>query len=74
MPDITMCTGEGCVLKDSCYRYTAQPSEYRQSYFVVPPFNLLLVEDLETGKNQQDCRHYWSTYGTHETDNSSGNQ
>lgn len=33
MPDITMCVGEGCPLKEECFRYTAKPSEYRQSYF-----------------------------------------
>lgn len=36
MPDITLCTGEGCPLKDECYRYKAKPSE-RQSYFDRPP-------------------------------------
>jgi hypothetical protein len=46
MPDITMCSGEGCPLKDSCYRYTAVEDEY-QSYFIDPPF-----EDAE-------CDHYW---------------
>lgn len=37
MPDITMCTGEGCPLKDECYRYKARPSDYRQVYFERPP-------------------------------------
>lgn len=32
MPDITMCMSEECKLKDHCYRYTAEPSQYRQSY------------------------------------------
>jgi hypothetical protein len=36
MPDITMCTGERCPLKQICYRHTAKPSE-RQSYFGQPP-------------------------------------
>ena len=35
--DITMCSGEDCPFKESCYRYTATPSEYRQSYFFEPP-------------------------------------
>ena len=39
MPDITMCQGKDCPLKETCYRYTATPSEYRQSYFVNPPYN-----------------------------------
>lgn len=36
MPDITMCTGEGCVAKDWCYRYTAPHGEY-QSFFTEAP-------------------------------------
>jgi DnaJ-class molecular chaperone len=46
MPDITMCSGIDCPYKDSCYRYTAKPSEY-QSYFVDPPI-----------KNDK-CDSYW---------------
>ena len=37
MPDISMCKGEDCPLKNQCYRYTATPCEY-QSYFVDPPY------------------------------------
>ena len=37
MPDITKCEGRQCELKDTCYRYTSEPSEYRQSYFTSPP-------------------------------------
>ncbi len=33
MPDITMCEDETCSQKEECYRYTAQPNPYRQSYF-----------------------------------------
>ena len=36
MPDITMCSGERCPLKQICYRHTAKPSE-RQSYFAQAP-------------------------------------
>ena len=32
-----MCSGEGCPAKTMCYRFTAKPNEYRQSYFSVPP-------------------------------------
>jgi len=38
MPDITMCTGGNCPQKKTCWRHIATPSEYRQSYFVIPPF------------------------------------
>ena len=38
-PDITMCKGRMCPLKNTCYRYRAIPSEYRQSYFLNEPNN-----------------------------------
>jgi hypothetical protein len=28
MPDITMCNGVGCEIKEICYRYKATPSEF----------------------------------------------
>jgi hypothetical protein len=37
MPDITMCSGNYCELKQLCYRYKAEPSKFRQSYFCKPP-------------------------------------
>jgi len=37
MADITMCTGEGCEAKETCYRFKANPNKYRQSYFAKPP-------------------------------------
>jgi hypothetical protein len=37
MPDITMCKGEGCEVKETCYRFTAKPSEYQQAYFPETP-------------------------------------
>lgn len=46
MPDITMCKGVGCEAKHTCYRYTAKPNEYRQSYF------------LETPKDGDGCAQY----------------
>lgn len=38
MADISMCEGNGCPLKEKCYRFTAIPNEYRQAYFVEPPY------------------------------------
>ena len=32
MPDITKCTNESCPLKESCYRWTSNPTEHVQSY------------------------------------------
>jgi hypothetical protein len=46
MSDITMCPGTDCPYKETCYRYTAKPSDW-QSYFSVPP--------IKDGK----CDMYW---------------
>ena len=46
-PDITMCKGTDCPYKETCYRYTAKPCEYWQSYFIEPP--------IKDGK----CEMYW---------------
>jgi hypothetical protein len=46
-PDITMCKGTNCPAKESCYRFTAIPNEFRQSYFMEPP--------IKDGK----CDYYW---------------
>ena len=40
MPDITMCEGKECPIKETCYRHTADPNPYRQSYFMEIPYNL----------------------------------
>ncbi len=32
MPDISLCQNYSCPLKEKCYRFTAKPSEFRQSY------------------------------------------
>ena len=42
-----MCKDNDCELKETCYRYTAKPSDY-QSYFVGSPKD-------EDGI----CKHYW---------------
>lgn len=47
MADITMCPGTDCPHKETCYRFTATPNEFRQSYFVTPP--------IKDGK----CEMYW---------------
>ena len=39
MPDITMCEGEGCPIKNHCYRHISKPSEFRQSYFEESPWD-----------------------------------
>lgn len=37
MADITMCEGDGCPRKESCYRFTAPMNEFRQSFFMTVP-------------------------------------
>jgi hypothetical protein len=57
MPDITMCHGfneankVACPKKHTCYRYTANPSGFRQSYFTEAPFNFNKIET--------QCQYYW---------------
>lgn len=46
MPDITMCGGNNCPLKETCYRYKAKPSDL-QSYFFDSPYYAGI------------CEHYW---------------
>lgn len=53
MPDISMCKGENCSLKEHCHRYKATPCEYRQAYFVSPPYVVEFGGD--------SCDYYWPT-------------
>lgn len=48
MPDITMCSGELCTLKETCHRFKALPNSEWQSYFQVPP-----------NTNFDKCEYYW---------------
>jgi hypothetical protein len=47
MPDIAMCSGEGCPQKDKCHRHTAKASDY-QSFFMNPPM-----------KEDESCEYFW---------------
>lgn len=52
MADITKCRGIDCPIKESCYRYTAEDSKYRQSWFF----------DDNVGENTNEgfkCDMYW---------------
>ena len=51
MPDITMCEGIRCSNKETYHRYTATPSQWRQSYFIDVPV------DITTNK----CDYYWKS-------------
>lgn len=63
MPNIAMCTGEGCVRKETCHRHTAKPHPLWQTY-MNPPFREVAVEIGEgcgTCVITQECDYYWST-------------
>lgn len=47
MPDITMCKGNGCILRGTCYRFKAVPDMY-QSYFMGSVNN-----------DDNTCDYYW---------------
>ena len=40
MADITMCEGQTCEKKETCYRFKAPVNEYRQAYFVGLPIHV----------------------------------
>lgn len=44
MADMTLCGGDGCDKKDTCYRYLAKSEAIHQSYFFIDAPN--------------DCKHY----------------
>lgn len=46
MPDIAMCQGDECPVKENCWRYMA-PADRWQSYFGTPPYD-------EAG-----CEYFW---------------
>lgn len=51
MADITMCKGNECTLKSSCYRFLAEKEKLDQTYFGAPPFQIT--------KNLVTCKFYW---------------
>ena len=48
MPDISMCNSNTCPLKDTCYRFTATPSPFRQAY-----------ADFKYNEETKNCEYYW---------------
>ena len=44
-----MCSGQDCPLKETCYRFTATPNEFSQSYFLNAPYN----------KETKTCEYEW---------------
>lgn len=49
MSDITMCPGNGCPLKETCYRYKAKPSQYQSFFAELPPWDY----------DKDECTRYW---------------
>lgn len=39
MPDITLCHGFECPVKEKCKRFSAKPDEHWQAYFLDPPYD-----------------------------------
>jgi hypothetical protein len=53
--DKTKCSGEGCLIKDKCFRFTSKKKSKYQSYFVEPPFKKTETQfscDMFWGENQ----------------------
>lgn len=46
MPDIAMCQGDECPVKEHCWRYMAPPDRY-QSQFATPPYT------------EEGCEYFW---------------
>jgi hypothetical protein len=55
MPDITKCKGTNCPVKEHCYRFTAEASEFMQGWFLDPP-----GEHHDDGKFT--CNSYWGDH------------
>jgi len=55
-PDISMCSTKECPLHETCYRFTATPSDFRQSYFAGDPRD---VKERRPGEEETECAFYW---------------
>ena len=59
MPDISMCTNTLCKSKEFCYRFTATPSKFRQSY---SSFN---CKEEEYFMSNDKCKSCGQSNGVH---------
>jgi hypothetical protein len=48
MPDISMCDNKSCPSNKYCYRFTAKPSEFLQSY-----------ADFSVEEDEMNCSYFW---------------
>jgi hypothetical protein len=51
--DITKCVGTDCSHKETCYRYTAPVTDFRQSWFCECPLKSDGSCDMYWGKNAE---------------------
>ena len=58
MPDISMCANALCPSKIYCYRFTAKPSEFRQTYagFIVKEGEDKCDDFYPNGKESEKCK------------------
>jgi len=58
MPDISMCANALCPSKEFCYRYTATPSDFRQSYggFTLEEDEINCSHFYPNGKDSTKCK------------------
>jgi hypothetical protein len=53
MSDIVKCEGEGCPIREKCYRYTANDSKY-QYYFKNSPFKYDFCGKFISAEEEED--------------------
>ena len=58
MPDITMCQNDACTLRHECYRFTAKPNPFYQSYGVFEPYMKKLRYDGRVVDELPYCKHF----------------
>lgn len=72
--DISMCKGDGCLVKDTCYRFTAKPDEVAQSYFTEVPWDgegckhFMPIVDTKELTLEAAKQLKWGTHGKSGTD------
>jgi hypothetical protein len=57
MSDITKCSGQGCPIKEKCFRFTASKNEYGQSYFIGTPGEWNKTDDSD--EPYWICQMFW---------------
>lgn len=59
MPDITMCTGTKCPVRERCFRYKAVPDAEWQSF---ADFSFTAKKDVKDGRVRWECPAYLPIY------------